>query len=177
MTSSAENAEQVVARLRPHGRALFWPSMMLIVAAGATSYFAGSFELPWQNLAVLGAGFVLITLLWFIPLMAWLGTRYVVTTRRLIIRTGLVVRIRQELLHSRGYDVTVRKNAFQSLWGSGDVVINAGQEHPLRLRDVPNANLMQGALNDLVEKNLNSIGQSRAVESPHPDDTTRWGQR
>ncbi len=28
--------ERVIARLRPHARVLFWPSLVLIAAAGAT---------------------------------------------------------------------------------------------------------------------------------------------
>ena len=43
-----------------------------------------------------------------VPLFRWMSERYVVTTRRLVVVHGLGTRTRQELLHSRGYDVTVR---------------------------------------------------------------------
>ncbi|MEJ1229355.1 MAG: hypothetical protein WDM88_00085 [Galbitalea sp.] len=87
-----------------------------------------------------------------------------------------MVRVRQELLHSRGYDVTVRKNGVQGLFGSGDVLINTDLGRPVVLRDVPDANLVQAALHDLMEANQNLVGAYRqgAVAA---DDTTVWSAR
>jgi uncharacterized membrane protein YdbT with pleckstrin-like domain len=178
--SSTENRvpEAVVARLRPHGRALFWPSLALIAILAAAGYFYGSFDEPWQNLAVLGAALLLALLLWLLPLLAWLGRHYTITTRRIVLRSGFFVRVRQELLHSRGYDVTVRKHALQSLFRSGDVLINTGLDHPVVLRDVPGADLVQAALHDLMELSQNPVAVRRQQEqSAAPDETTAWGVR
>ena len=170
--------EAVVARLRPHGRAMFWPSLALILILGATGYFYGSFAEPWQNLAVLGGALLLGVLLWLLPLLHWLGRHYTITTRRIVLRSGFFVRLRQELLHSRGYDVTVRKNAVQSLFRSGDVLINTGLDHPVLLRDVPSADLVQSALHELMERSLNPIAARRQQEqSRPPDETGVWGSR
>ncbi len=172
------DAEQVVARLRPHGRALFWPSLVLIGTVGGMAYFAGQLPAPWQNQAVIGGGVFLIVIAWLLPLVFWLSKRYIITTRRIIIRRGFFVRVRQELLHSRGYDITVRKNSLQSLMGSGDVLINTGLDRPVLLRDVPNADLVQGALHDLMENSLNPIAARRQAEqSSVPDETLIWDQR
>jgi uncharacterized membrane protein YdbT with pleckstrin-like domain len=145
--------ESIVARLRPHGRALFWPTAALVLIVGATTYFFGRFPEDWENLALLGVAALLALLLWLVPLLSWLGRNYTITTRRVIIRSGFFVRVRQELLHSRGHDVTVRKTGLQSLFGSGDVQINTGLEHPVVLRDVPKPDLVQAALSDLMEAN------------------------
>jgi uncharacterized membrane protein YdbT with pleckstrin-like domain len=186
MSTGEQSGERVIARLRPHARALFWPSIVLIGAVGTMAYFYGSFVDTWQNLAVLAGGLLLIFLLWLLPLLSWLGKRYIITTRRIVLRSGFFVRVRQELLHSRGYDVTVRKTGLQSLFGSGDVLINTGLENPVRLRDVPSADLLQSALHDLMERNLNPIAarrQSEASRNPelgrdqNPDETTAWGTR
>jgi uncharacterized membrane protein YdbT with pleckstrin-like domain len=177
MASDEQDSERVVARLRPHGRALFWPSLALIVAVGALGYFAGSFATAWQNIAVLAAGVCAVLVLWLLPLLGWLGKRYVITTRRIILRTGFFVRVRQELLHSRGYDVTVRQNGLQSLFRSGNVLINTGLDQPVVLKDVPGADLVQAALHDLMEKSLNPIAARRqAEESRASDETTVWGR-
>jgi uncharacterized membrane protein YdbT with pleckstrin-like domain len=178
MASDGQDSERVVARLRPHGRVLFWPSLVFIAAVGAMAYFAGGFSQQWQNIAVLAGGAVVIVVFWLLPLLAWLGKRYVITTRRIIIRTGFFVRVRQELLHSRGYDVTVRKNSLQSLFGSGDVFINTGLEHPVLLKDVPGADLVQSALHDLMERSLNPIAARRQAEASRAsDETPAWGRR
>jgi len=182
--SDTQDSERVVARLRPHGRVLFWPSVLLIVVAGAVGYFQGSFLEPWQNIAVLAGAALAVVLFWLLPLVSWLGKRYVITTRRIILRTGFFVRIRQELLHSRGYDVTVRQNGLQSMFGSGNILINTGLETPVVLRDVPGADLVQAALHDLMETSLNPIAARRQAEASRTgrdqtprDETTAWGQR
>lgn len=170
--------ERLVASLRPHGRALFWPSLALLAICAATAYFATYFDVEWMNLVVIGGGVLLAVLLWLLPLMSWLGRRYVITTRRIVLRHGLFVRTRQELLHSRGYDITVRKNALQSMARSGDVLINTGLDRPIVLRDVPMADLVQGSLHDLMEHSLNPIAARRQAEQSTMTDETRiWGSR
>jgi len=157
---------------------MFWPSLALIAILAAAGYFYGTFDEPWQNLAVLGAALLLALLLWLLPLLAWLGRHYTITTRRIVLRSGFFVRVRQELLHSRGYDVTVRKHALQSLFRSGDVLINTGLDHPVVLRDVPSADLVQAALHDLMELSQNPVAARRQQEqSAAPDETTAWGVR
>jgi len=177
-TSGAPIPETVVARLRPHARALFWPSLALIAIVGAVGYFYGMFDEVWLNLAVLVGGVLLALVLWLLPLLSWLGSHYTITTRRIVLRSGFFVRVRQEMLHSRGYDVTVRKNSLQSIFRSGDVEINTGLDHPVVLRDVPSADLVQSALHDLMERSLNPIAARRqAQQSAASDETTRWGLR
>ena len=177
-SGAVQETEHLVATLRSHGRAMFWPSVVLIGCVGATAYFYGKFPEVWQNVVILITGAFLIFALWLLPLLAWLGRRYTITTRRIVLRRGVLVRVRQELLHSRGYDITVRKNAFQSMFGSGDVQINTGLEHPVLLKDVPGADIVQGALHDLMERSINPIAARRqASESRAPDDTIVWGER
>lgn len=170
--------ETVVARLRPHARRLVLPSLVLIVVAGVVGYLAGSFDEDWQNWTLLGAAAIVVVLLWLLPLLAWLGTHYTITSRRVVVRQGLFVRVRQELLHSRGYDVTVRANPWQALFGSGTVEINTGLDRPVVLRDVPSARVVQSALHDLMEANVNPVAARRQQSQAHaPDETVRWGVR
>lgn len=180
MTSEvqAHVPEAIVARLRPHGRALFWPSIALIAVVAAFGYYFGSFDEPWLNIAVAGGAALLVIVLWLLPLLSWLGCHYTITTRRIVLRSGFFVRVRQEMLHSRGYDVTVRKGALQSLFRSGNVEINTGLDHPVVLRDVPGADLVQSALHDLMERSLNPIAARRQRQQSIPsDETTAWGVR
>jgi uncharacterized membrane protein YdbT with pleckstrin-like domain len=177
-TDPQQDMERVVARLRPHGRVLFWPCIALIAIALAVGYFAGSFADSWQNIALLAGAALGVIVLWLLPLVAWLGKRYVITTRRIILRTGFFVRIRQELLHSRGYDVSVRRVGLQAIFRSGNVMINTGLDKPVVLKDVPGADLVQAALHDLMEKSMNPIAARRQAEaSRQQDETTSWGQR
>jgi hypothetical protein len=64
------------------------------------------------------------------------------------------------------------------MFGSGNVEVNTGLEHPVVLRDIPGADLVQGALHDLMESSLNPIAARRQAEASRaPDETTAWGTR
>ncbi len=149
--STDAQAETVVARLRPHGRALFWPCVALVLVVATAGYFVDYFSESWAELAVLGVAVLLVLLLWLAPTVRWLSRNYTITTRRTIVRAGVFTRVRQELLHSRSYDVTVRRSGLQAVFRSGDVRINAGVEHSVALRDVPHADLVQAALHELID--------------------------
>ena len=61
--SEPATPESVVARLRPHGRALFWPTLALLLIVAATAYYFGRLPEDWQNLALLGVAALLALLL------------------------------------------------------------------------------------------------------------------
>ncbi|MEB0201795.1 PH domain-containing protein [Cryobacterium sp. 5I3] len=171
-------AERVVAALRPHGRVLLWPTLALVGVCTATGYFSGNLAEPWQDSALLWVAGAVVVLLWLLPLASWLNRRYTITTRRIIFRRGFFVRTRQELLHSRGYDVRVRTTWLQTLSGSGDVIIASGSERPLVLKDVPNATLVQRVLHDLIEQSQTGFDSRRREESAFAaDQTTIWNGR
>lgn len=173
----AQPPERVIARLRSNARRLFWPSLVLIVVAGAVGYFAGQVEQVWEVVLLWSAAAALVLLLFLLPLAAWLSRRYTITTRRLIIRHGFFVRVRQELLHSRGYDVQVRRTWLQSAFRSGDVLINSGLEHPVVLKDVPKADQVQRALSELMDHSQTVVAIRRQQSESVSDETTVWGAR
>jgi uncharacterized membrane protein YdbT with pleckstrin-like domain len=145
--------ELVVARLRPHARRLVRPAVTVVLAAAAGGFGFGVFraELAWLNVVVAVVAVALVVLGGVVPLLRWLSQRYVVTTRRLVVVQGLGTRTRRELLHSRGYDVTVRRRGAQGLFRSGDVLVFPGDDPALVLADVPHADLVVAVLHDLVE--------------------------
>lgn len=142
--------ESVVARLRPHVRALILPTVLLVAVAAAFGYLGGSFPETWQNLTAVGVAAVLVLVGWLMPFASWLARHYTITTRRIVIREGVFVRTRQEVLHSRVTAVTVRQGPIQSVIGSGDVVLERDNLASVVLSDVPGPTLVATALDDLA---------------------------
>jgi uncharacterized membrane protein YdbT with pleckstrin-like domain len=147
----SETAETVVVRLRPHSRALFWPTVLLLLVAGALGFLSGAFREQWQNTAMLAAAGLLALVGWLAPLLRWAARSYTITTRRVVVASGILSRSRQEVLLSRISDVRLERRGLQSVFRSGDVVINGQLEHPVVLADVASASLVQAAIHDLVE--------------------------
>ena len=173
--------EVVIARLRPHSRALFWPTLILLGVSMGIGFYYGSFSDPWQDMLLLVGGALVVVLLWLLPLISWLTRRYTITTRRIIFVHGVFVRTRQELLHSRGYDLSVRRTWLQTLFRSGTVRLNSGADHRLELRDVPDAALVQQTLQDLCEQaraqQARSVPGFRADQSAFGDESSFWTGR
>ncbi|MBX3099111.1 MAG: PH domain-containing protein [Salinibacterium sp.] len=139
--------ERVVARLRPHARALFWPTLVLLAVAAGVGFLSGTFREQWQNTALLSVAGALVLLGWLVPLLRWSSRNYTITTRRVVVSSGLIARSRHEVLLLKISDITVERRGLQSVFRSGDVVVN----DTIVLADVPSAALVQAAIHDLVE--------------------------
>lgn len=166
-------SERVVARMHRHGRILILPVIILLGVTGAVSYFFGSFREQWINLVILFGGILAIILFVLLPYFVWLNRRYTITTRRVIARQGFFVRTRSELLHSRGYTVTIKRGPLQAMSRSGDIVLTSGVDKPVVLKDVPGANQVQSVLHDLIERAQGQLGYGGyAAGSVLRDETT-----
>ncbi|NNC13050.1 PH domain-containing protein [Planctomonas sp. JC2975] len=144
-------AERVVARLHQHAYRMLGPSLALIVICGVAGYYGSVFG-GWVGVVIWIAALLLAIFAFLLPLSSWLSTRYTVTTRRLVMRTGLLTRERRELLHSRGYTVTVRASWLQSAFRSGSIRIGGmDQKTVVQLRAVPRVRAVTEALHDLME--------------------------
>ena len=85
-----------------------------------------------------------------LPLLGWLARNYTITTRRIVLRSGIAVRLRQEVLHTRIRSVTVTRGWLQTLWGTGDVLLDVGSDRQVVLRDLSLPMLIQDAIHDLM---------------------------
>lgn len=149
---SRETPEQVIVRLRRSGRHLVWPAIFFVALCFGTGYLWGRLGAPWLNTAlpIVAAG--LTVLLSLLPLVFWLNRVTIITNRRLIVTQGFLVRERTEFLLGRASDAVLRRRPVQLLSGSGDVIVHAGAEGTMVLRDVPRARLVHRAITDLIER-------------------------
>lgn len=145
--------ETVVARLRPHARALFWPTVVLLAVVGALGFFSNTFREPWQNTTMLVAAGVVALVGWLAPLLRWASRSYTITTNRVVVSSGLLGRSRHEVLMSRVTDVSVERRGLQAVFRSGNVVINGD----IVLSDVPSAGLVQAAIHELADATFPSF--------------------
>ena len=149
---SRETPEQVIVRLRRSGRHLVWPAIFFVALCFATGYLWERLPSPWMTTAlpIVAAG--LAVLLSLLPLIFWLNRVTVITSRRLIVTQGFVVRERTEFLLGRASDAVLRRRPIQLLSNSGDIILHAGAEGTLILRDVPRARLVHRAISDLIDR-------------------------
>lgn len=159
MTSTVSQAhpiqvEHLVVRLRRHARALTLPVLLLLATAAAAGFWVGTFPEAWMNVTAAAGAVLLALLLGVGPLVSWLASRTLVTTRRIIVRRGLFVQHRSELSLARVREVRTRRTLWQRAFGSGNIELAAGVDEPTVLRDVPSCLVVAEALRILVEQNF-----------------------
>lgn len=141
--------ERVIARMRPHGRVLVVPVLVLWACAGLVALLLDRVDWPLWNVAVLTVASIVVAVLTVVPTLAWLSRGFTFTTERVIIRTGFGG-TRRETMLSRVHDVTVRRRGLQALFGAGDVLLSTGGDRAVILSDVPSASLVQRMLSELL---------------------------
>ncbi len=143
--------EEIVVRVRRHGRHLAPAIVLLFLTAGLAGFFIGTLPELWMNLAA-SAGALLVLAFGVIgPLLGWLARRAVVTTRRVIMHHGFFVRHRTEVSLGRVREVRSKQNPIQRMWGSGDIDLYIGAE-AVRIPDAPGLKTLHAALQELSER-------------------------
>jgi uncharacterized membrane protein YdbT with pleckstrin-like domain len=164
------DGEQIVHELHPHWKELVFPILLVPVVAGVASFLYFSVpdgrlqtSLRWAIIVVAVAILLFGTLRSY---LRWRTTLYVLTTDRIITRTGILSRAGRDIPLSRVNDVSFSHNVFERLLRCGTLTVeSAGERGQLVLRDVPKVEYVQRELYRLVELHLGAHGISRADDA------------
>jgi uncharacterized membrane protein YdbT with pleckstrin-like domain len=125
--------EELIYDLRPHWLTLVVPVLVTVVVAVVVLAVwvilpAGDLQQP-ARLAVglLGVAVLLATVVGRVA--RWATTHLVLTTERLIFRSGLVAKFGREIPLERINDVTFSQSLFERVIGAGDLLIESAGEH------------------------------------------------
>jgi membrane protein YdbS with pleckstrin-like domain len=149
--------ETVVMNLRPHWKALIRPTLNLLLAVGVASFgYAAMPDGKYQGEARIALiVLVLLEIVAFtvLPYVRWRTTHFVVTTHRVIVRSGIIARHGRDVPLSRINDVTFAHTALERVFGCGTLVVeSAGERGQVTLTDVPRVEDVQRDLYRLVEQ-------------------------
>jgi len=151
-SATAQRPEVLFVRLRRHASVLIPSAALLLVTAFAAGFFIGWFDELWQNLTAAAIAIVVIIAGVLLPFTIWLGNTTTITTRRIIVRRGVLTRTRSEIALVRVREIRSRASVWQRMVRSGTVqlITDAGQQ--IDLRDVPQASQLIDALHELLER-------------------------
>ena len=125
--------EELVYDLRPHWWTLVGPGLLaaLVVAAATVAGLlvpAGDLQGPARLLLAAIAVVVLLVVLTG-RVLRWATTHFVLTSERLIFRSGVVAKYGREIPLERINDVTFSQSLLERLIGAGDLMIESAGEH------------------------------------------------
>lgn len=138
--------EEVVLDLRPHWSKLFWPVTFLVLAIVISIFIS----LKWGNTAT-GAGSAIIcvaALVFFVfRYLRWTTTNFVVTTDRLVYRSGVVSKHGREIPLERVNDIAFHQSIFERMIGAGDLMIeSAGERGQQTFSDIRRPSVVQNEI-------------------------------
>lgn len=133
--------ERVVVHKHPHWKVLVLPVLAFLIIVGFGSYAAGWLAgqswrfYGWIGLAVLGGiGVLSLTVT---PLLRWRTTHFVLTTRRVLVREGILSRSGIDIPINRINSVQFRHSFIDRILGCGTLIVESASDEPLEFDDIP----------------------------------------
>lgn len=161
--------ESIVTQFRQHWKLLLIPFgwfVLAVIAISLVNWIMPSGALTWIPVVlVLGAG------LWLIvrPIVDWLVTHYVLTTERLITRTGLIARSGIEIPLENITNVNFSQGIWERMLGAGDVVIeSAGTSGTSRFKNIPRPDDFQTLLYKIRDERTTALQRRAQAPAPAP---------
>jgi uncharacterized membrane protein YdbT with pleckstrin-like domain len=158
--------EELVLDLRPHWIALVMPTLTAILLLVAEILLFANFDPPslvrW--LAVAG-GIILFLAFPVRALLAWITSHFVVTSDRVIHRSGWLAKRSMEMPLERINDVRFEQSVLERAVGAGDLIIESGGEYGQNhFTDIRHPEDVQKLIYEKSEEN--QIRTERAAEGP-----------
>jgi uncharacterized membrane protein YdbT with pleckstrin-like domain len=149
------DGEEIVLSMRTHAKALILPAVVLIVLAALGGFFTAILGDSSTEGWVVVAIWVLVVLgmlVWSVaPFVRWLTTEYTITSKRVLLTSGVFTRKGRAIPLYRVNDVTFEKGLLDRMLGCGTLVISdASEQTGMRLSDVPRIEWVHRQLTDLV---------------------------
>jgi uncharacterized membrane protein YdbT with pleckstrin-like domain len=143
--------EDIILDLRPHWWFLSGPIAAVVLTVALTIFVAAIGAASAVPIAALVL--VLGAVVWLsVRLLRWTTTNFVVTTDRLIFRTGVLSKHGREIPLERVNDITFHASLFERMIGAGDLVIeSAGERGQQMFTDIPHPMQVQNEVYRQIE--------------------------
>ena len=150
--------EDIILDLHPHAWFLVGPILATVLST-AIVVLLGRVDVDYVWL--IGAALLVVSLLWLLGrYLRWRTTNFVLTTDRLIHRSGVLRKMGKEIPLERINDLTVNQSLFERIIRAGDVMIESGGERGQSLlSDLPHPFQVQNAIYTEIER-----AQARAAD-------------
>jgi uncharacterized membrane protein YdbT with pleckstrin-like domain len=161
--------EEIILDLKPHWVALvpsvLWSIVLLGLAIAASAWiYNGDGNYDWWELAISAVLVIAWFLLSILPALQWYFTLFVLTTDRLITRSGIIAKYSKEIPLERINDVTFSQSVMERFLGAGDLMVeSAGERGQTRIAAVRNPEQVQLTIFKESEKNTDRMMSPRTA--------------
>lgn len=118
-----EEDERVVLRAQRHPGTLFTPAIVLFTVVTLAAYVVSLVDAPVVHAVVGVAAGGAVLRLTVTPYLRWVTAKCVVTTDRLLVREGVLVRTEWDIPLDDVAEVTLERTGWQRLIGTGTLLV------------------------------------------------------
>ena len=163
--------ESIVTEFRPHWRLLVIPVAWLLLGIAATASLS-VFDIASGTVASVIVVVILVVLVPLVltPFVKWWFTGYVLTTERLITRSGVIARTGIEIPLENINNVLFHQSVIERLLKAGDLLIeSAGESGQSPFENIPRPDEFQSLLYRVREARTKALArEERAAAAPDP---------
>lgn len=167
--------EKLIFDLKPHWVAMIPAFLWFLVGVGlwVLGYQVADNQLDEPGLAQNVIAITMLTLILYFsvfPFLRWQFTRFVLTSDRLITRSGVIAKHSREIPLERINDVTFTQSVVERFLGAGDLLIeSAGERGQSRISSVRKPEDIQLLIYKTTEDNNNRMMRPDAEAPIAPD--------
>jgi len=144
--------EEEVLHFHPHWKTILGPLLLAIVVAAVAIAGIVFIDNGTARTILGGAGIVLIVVILALPLIRWACTDYILTTRRFVLRIGILNRHGRDIPLNRVNDVSFDHGLVDRILRCGKLTVeSAGERGQIVLRNIPRVEHVQNELYRLIE--------------------------
>lgn len=164
--------EEMVLDIRPHWIALVLPTLVAVLIVVAEILIFAYFDPPAAvRWLAIGGGVILFLVYPVRAFLAWITSHFVVTSDRVIHRSGWLAKRSMEMPLERINDVRFEQSLLERIVGAGDLRIESGGEYGQNhFSDIRKPEDVQKLIYEMAEENENrmkrgELGAGSATET------------
>lgn len=145
--------EVVVLETHPHWKTLVLPIVVLLAVFGVTGFLLSVVDDTVGRQVIVVVSVVLVLWWVLVPFLRWRTTLFVITNKRVVVRSGILSRTGRDIPLNRVNDVTFTHNLLERILRCGTLLVeSAGERGQVQLTEVPKVEQTQRTLYELVER-------------------------
>lgn len=158
--------EVIEAEFRPHWSGILREGVIVLIGIAVVVAVALLGWPAWLFAVVVGVVLILIAK----GMIRWLTTAHVITSERVIYRSGFIAKQGTEIPLEVIQNVAFNQTLFERMFGTGDLMIeSAGTHGQTRYKDIPKPEGVQSLIYRVREQRMRAIEGRTGVAAPAPE--------
>ena len=145
--------EELLLHRHPHWKSLVLPVTILLVATTIAGFLLGTVQARLDGAAATVSGLA-VAALWLgivgwrcvPPFVGWLTTHFIVTDRRILVRTGVLTHTGIDIPMGRISNVQFRHGLVDRMLRTGTLVVVSAADDPIEFDDIPDVQQVHALL-------------------------------